>query len=186
MALSKLAPVVCAIAFAAAAPAQETQFIAAATATHFEAVNPNAFTVLMVLGDVAHGARAQMLVAPGASFATSFPSGTLQDVYIEVVFYSPVGRVTSGAVSFDSMINWNSQALEIDLVGSGSEAWICAGGVRLPADSGLNLVPESLLNSSAATTEPLMINPGQVPVITPHDIEHDDCAPKIHGSNPPV
>src|SRR5690349_5426656 len=103
MALSKLAPLLCAVAFTAAAPAEDRDFVAAATTTHFEAVNPNTFTVLLVLGDVAHGARAQMLIAPGASFGTSFPNGTLEGVYMEVVFFSPEGRVKSGAVSFDSM-----------------------------------------------------------------------------------
>lgn len=186
MALSKLAPVLCAVVFAAAAPAQETQFAAAATPTHFSAVNPNAFTVLMVLGDVAHGARTQMLVAPGASFATSFPSGTLSDVYIEVVFYSPAGRVSSGAVSFDSMINWNADALEINLDGTGADAWICTNGTRLPANSGVELVPHSLMNSSSSSSTPLMLDPTHVPVITPQDIQANDCAPKIRPSIPPV
>ena len=186
MAFAKLAPFACAVAFTALAPAQETQFVAAATATHFEALNPNAFTVLMVLGDAAHGARTQMLVAPGASFETSFPSGTLDGVFIEVVFYSPLGRVTSGAVSFDWMLDFNAQAIEISLNGLDAEAWICTNGTRLPADSGVDLVPEYLLNSTALPTEPLMLDPTHVPVITPTDLEDDNCAPKIQGTNPPV
>lgn len=91
MALARLTTLLCAVAFVAAAPVTETQFVASATPTHFAASNPNDYAVLMILGDVAHGARAQMLVAPHAQFETSFPSGTLSDLYIEVVFFAPTG-----------------------------------------------------------------------------------------------
>jgi len=186
MALAKLAPFFCAAAFTALAPAQETQFVATATSTHFAALNPNAFTVLMVLGDVEHGARTQMLLAPGASFETGFPSGTLEGIYIEVVFYSSLGRVTSGAVSFDSMIGFDADAIEVSLNGLTADAWICTNGTRLPADSGVNLVPETLLNCTAPPTEPLLLDPTHVPIITPTDLEGDNTAPKIHPNNPPV
>lgn len=186
MALTQLAPTLCALAFIVAVPVPETQFVATATPTHFEALNPNAFTVLMVLGNVAHGARAQMLIAPGASISTSFPSGTLDALYIEVVFFSPAGRVSSGAVSFDSMIGWDADALEVSLDGLNSNAWICTSGGHLPANSGVKLVPASLMNAAGAPTAPLMVDPTHVPAITPEDIDEDNVAPKIQGSNPPV
>ncbi|HTF88903.1 MAG TPA: hypothetical protein VK843_10875 [Planctomycetota bacterium] len=185
MAFAPLAPLVCALTLATAASVQETQFVATATTTHFEAVNPNSFTVLMVLGN-ANGARTQMLIAPGAHFETSFPSGTLDDVYIEIVFFSPNGRVSSGAVSFDSMIDWDADRIEVDLAGPECDAWICTNGMRLSAESGFNLVPTSLLGSTAPSTAPLVLDPAHVPEITPEDIDDDNVAPKIRGPINPI
>lgn len=186
MALSKLASALCAVALVAVSPAQETVFVASATTTHFKALNPNSFTVLMVLGDLAHGARAQMLVAPGAEFETSFPSGTLDQIYIEVVFYSPAGRYSSGAVSFDSVMQWQASSLEVELTNAESESWICTATGRVPAESSVSLVPACLMNSTANTTEPLLIAPTEVPVLTPTDIHTNNIAPKVQGTDPTV
>ncbi|MEO6708844.1 MAG: hypothetical protein ABIP42_04655 [Planctomycetota bacterium] len=185
MAFAPLAPLVCALALATAASVQETQFAATATPTHFEALNPNSFAVLMVLGNV-NGARTQMLIAPGAHFETSFPSGTLNDVFIEVVFFSPNGRVSSGAVSFDSMIDWDADRIEVDLAGPECDAWICTNGMRLSAASGVSLVPLSLLGSALPSTSPLVLDPTHVPEITPEDIDDDNVAPKIQGPIDPI
>lgn len=186
MALARLTPLLCIIAFVAATPITETQFVASATPTHFAATNPNAYPVLMLLGDVAHGARAQMLVAPNATFETSFPTGTLEDIYIEIVFFAPTGRRSSGAVSFDTMILAQAEFLEVQDNGDEFQPWIYTNGGRLPADSGLNLAPPSLMNSTATSTEPLMLDPSHVPVITTQDIYDNTVAPKIKGTNPSV
>ena len=187
MHLPRLTSLLCVVALVvAAAPANDTQFVASASPTTFAASNPNPYTVLMVLGDVAHGARAQMLVAPNDSFQTSFPAGTLENLYIEVVFFAPTGRRSSGAVSFNTMIGAQAELLEVDSEGDEFQPWIYAGGVRINADSGWNLVPDSLMNSGAGSTEPLILDPSHVPVITPTDVIDNTIAPKIHGSNPTV
>ena len=187
MVLARFTPLLCVAALAAATPAADTQFVASATTTHFTAFNPNPYTVLMILGDVAHGARAQMVVAGNASFETSFPSGTLDDLYIEVVFFAPTGRRTSGAVSFDMMLSAQADSLEVDTTfGNELQPWITTSGGRLPADSGLRLAPESMLYSPEPYTEPLLVDPNHVPVITPQDIINNSIAPKIQGTDPTV
>ena len=83
MTLAPLTSLAVALAFVAAVPQTESRFSADVTETHFAATNPNNYSVLLMLGDSVHGARAQMLVAPFATFETSFPQGTLDDLYIE-------------------------------------------------------------------------------------------------------
>ncbi len=186
MALARLTTLLCAVAFVAAAPVTETQFVASATPTHFAASNPNDYAVLMILGDVAHGARAQMLVAPHAQFETSFPSGTLSDLYIEVVFFAPTGWRSSGSVSFDTMLTAQSELLEVEDNGDQLQPWIYTSTGRLPADSGMHLAPSSLINSGSGSTPPMMLDPAHVPVITPEEINDNTAAPKILGPNPTV
>ncbi len=184
MALARLTTLLCAVAFIAAAPVTETQFVASATPTHFAASNPNDYAVLMILGDVAHGARAQMLVAPHADFATSFPSGTLTDLYIEVVFFAPTGWRSSGSVSFDAMLIAQSELLEVEDNGDELQPWIYTSSGRLPADSGLHLAPSSLFGSSGSSNQTIMMDPAHVPVITPQDIIDNTVAPKIRPTDP--
>ncbi len=184
MALARLTTLLCAVAFIAAAPVAETQFVASATPTHFAASNPNDYAVLMILGDVAHGARAQMLVAPHANFETSFPSGTLTDLYIEVVFFAPTGWRSSGSVSFDAMLAAQSELLEVENNGDAMQPWIYTSGGRLPADSGLHLAPTSLFGGSGSSNQTIMMDPAHVPVITPQDISDNTIAPKIRPTDP--
>jgi hypothetical protein len=184
MAIAPLTPLLFVAAFVAATPLTETQFVASASPTHFAATNPNDFSVLMLLGDVAYGARAQMLVAPYAAFETSFPSGTLDELYIEVVFFTPTGTRSSGAVSFDTMMAAQADLLEVESTGDEFQPWISSGGTRMPADSGVLLAPSWLLDPNNSSSLPLMLEPTHVPVLTPEDTEDDTWAPKIHGTNP--
>lgn len=184
MNLASLTPLIFAAAFVAATPVTGTHFNAAATPTHFAATNPNDYTVLMVLGDATHGARAQMLVAPFESLETSFPSGTLDDLYIEVVFFTQDGARSSGAVSFDTLLATQSEYLEVEETADDLQPWITDGNVRLPVDTSVALVPAEWVDAFPPANLPIVYHPTHVPVITPTDTANNDWAPKIQSSTP--
>jgi hypothetical protein len=184
MTFAPLSPLLFAAAFVAAAPLTETQFSASATETHFAATNPNDCTVLLILGDALHGARAQMLVAPFQSFETNFPSGTLDDLYMEVVFFTPTGPRSTGSVNFDALLAPQAELYEVAADGGELQPWICSGGVRMPVEPGILLAPPAWLEANAGSSQPIVIEPTHVPVLTPTDTDTDNWAPKIHSTNP--
>ena len=175
MPLVAIAPLLCALAL----PLDETQFASSAAPTRFCAANTSPYTQLLLLGDEAHGARAQMLIAPGASFETFFPSGTLDGLYMEVVCFTASGRKASGAVSFESLLASGVDSLTIEISNGISLPWINSAAGRTPGDSGIDLVPASLMAHEATSTEPLIVDPTHVPVITPTDVITNTVAPKI-------
>ena len=184
MTLAPLSSFALALAVVAAVPEGGSQFSASVSETHFAATNPNDYSVLMILGDAVHGARAQMLVAPFASFETSFPQGTLDDLYVEVVFFAPTGVRSSGSVSFDTMMIAQAEYLEVEPSGDQLQPYIYSGNMRMPADAAVLLAPAAWLDANASTTQPLLYDPTHVPVITPEETEADEWAPKIQSSNP--
>lgn len=180
MVLPVLLPLLCALT-----PTVETQFAASAAPTRFSATNPNPYPVLLLLGDQAHGARAQMLIAPGAFFETTFPSGTLDDLYMEVVCYSPSGRTASGAVNFNTLLAPGALALAVELVNNTSQPWVLTTSGKFNADSGIDFAPPGFVSQSSSSSTQLL-DPTHIPVITPEDVDTDNVAPKIQISNPPI
>jgi len=175
MTLVAIAPLLCALALTL----DETQFAASAAPTRFSAANTSPYTQLLILGDEAHGARAQMLIAPGANFETFFPSDTLDGLYMEVVCFTAAGRKASGAVSFESLLASGVDSLTIEISDGKTLPWINSASSRTSGASGIALVPESLMASEAISTEPLLIDPTHVQVISPTDVITNTVAPKI-------
>lgn len=180
MALPVLIPLLCAVPLTA-----QTQFAASAAPTRFSATNPNAYTVLLVLGDETDGACTQMLMAPGASFETYFPSGTLDGVFMEVVCFTPTGRTTSGAVDFATLLAPGASTLTVELEAGVSAPWIETTSGKFPADSGVDLVSPAFIALQPANATQLL-DPNHVPVLTPNEVETNNAAPKIQRTNPPV
>jgi hypothetical protein len=175
MPLVAIAPLLCVLAL----PTDETHFAASAAPTRFSAANTSPNTQLLLLGDPTHGTRAQMLIAPGASFETFFPSTTLDGLYIEIVSFTASGRKASGAVSFASVLATGVESLSIEISGGVSVPWLNSANGRTPADSGFDLAPACLMTDAANPNEPLLVDPLHVPVITPSDVITNTVAPKI-------
>jgi hypothetical protein len=182
MTILALAPMLCALALNVDA----THFAASAAPTRFTAANTSTHTQLLLLGDATLGARAQMLIAPGANFETYFPSGTLDGLFIEIVSFTPEGRKASGAVSFDKLLVSGIDSLSIEITAGVSTPWLNTATGRIPGDSGIDLAPASLMSDAAPWTQPLIANPVHVPVITPDDISTHNVAPVIRSTDPSI
>lgn len=182
MTLLAFAPFVCALALTL----DEPQFSASAAPTRFSAANTSANTQLLLLGDPAHGARAQMLIAPGASFETFFPSDTLNGLYLEVVSFTPQGRKASGAVSFAQVLASGVDSLTVEISQGQSLPWLHSGLLRNSVASEQTLVPSSVLLDCPTSTAPIILEPTHAPVITPDDVITNNIAPRIHKLDPSI
>ena len=182
MPLVVIAPLLCALALTAGDP----QFAASAAPTRFTAANTSTNTLLLLLGDPDHGARAQMLIAPGASFESFFPSDTLNGLYLEVVSFTPTGRKASGAVSFASVLATGVDSLTVELTNGVSLPWLNSGSSRISGDSGSDLVPPSFLANETNSNAPIIVDPTHVPVLTPTDVITNNVAPKIRSVDPSI
>jgi hypothetical protein len=163
----------------------ELELLARATPTRFLAINATAHTELLVFAD-AHGPLAQLVLAPGGLVDASFPEGTLDGMYFEVVVFDPAGWRKSGALELNRLDDEGVDALSIEVGATRSNAWLLDPSGRAPLNPVGELMPPSFDMLCAPPYQPLVIDPMHVPVPMPVDTRQGDVAPKLNPSLPPV
>jgi hypothetical protein len=124
------------------------------------------------------------VLAPGASFSSSYTREQLDDVTIEVANYDLGVWKTSRSFSLSALCDSGADALWIRNSGS-IASWLEVSQVLTEITPGPSMLPSNLPSTAAeATAEPVPeFAPTHVPVITPVDRQQGDVPPVL-GDRP--
>jgi hypothetical protein len=162
------------------------EVLSSAGRDHFIARNTTIHSQVILVGDAQLGIRARILLPPGGGIQTSFPTGTLDGLTLEVVSLSETGWSRTGGLAFDSMTREGVRAMAVQsqTAPQGSSASLLDAAGWSPLSRSGDLLPSWLPYASSDPvappgSEPLVAPPFHVPAVTPGDTQQGDIAPVI-------